>query len=81
MNQSFVEKHAPTLLVIAILLLWEVICRGFKVDPFVLPMPTAIWDSLLEFKKPIFDHALQTFWTTMVGFAVAVLVGIVLAAC
>lgn len=78
MNKSFIEKHAPALLVIAILLLWELICRGFKVDPFVLPMPSAIWDSLLEFKKPIFDHALQTFWTTMVGFAVAVLVGIIL---
>jgi NitT/TauT family transport system permease protein len=78
MNTSFVEKNAPSLLVIAILVLWEIICRGFKVDPFVLPMPTAIWDSLLEFKKPIFDHALQTFWTTMVGFGVAVLVGIIL---
>ena len=78
MNTNLIEKHAPSLLVIAILLLWEIICRGFKVDPFVLPMPTAIWDSLLEFKKPIFDHALQTFWTTMVGFGVAVLVGIFL---
>ena len=78
MNPSFVERHAPSLLVIGILLLWELICRGFKVDPFVLPMPSAIWDALLEFKKPIFDHALQTFWTTMVGFAIAVLVGLIL---
>ena len=78
MNPSLVERHAPSLLVIGILLLWELICRGFKVDPFVLPMPSAIWDALLEFKKPIFDHALQTFWTTMVGFAIAVLVGLIL---
>ena len=78
MNPSFVERHAPSLLVIGILLLWELICRGFKVDPFVLPMPSAIWDALLEFKKPIYDHALQTFWTTMVGFAIAVLVGLIL---
>ena len=78
MNPSFAERHAPSLLVIGILLLWELICRGFKVDPFVLPMPSAIWEALLEFKKPIFDHALQTFWTTMVGFAIAVLVGLIL---
>lgn len=78
MYQSFVEKHAPSLLVIAFLLLWEMSCRGFKIDPFVLPMPSAIWDAMLEYKKPIFDHAVQTFWTTMVGFGVAVLVGIVL---
>ena len=78
MNPSFAERHAPSLLVIGILLLWELICRGFKVDPFVLPMPSAIWEALLEFRKPIFDHALQTFWTTMVGFAIAVLVGLIL---
>jgi NitT/TauT family transport system permease protein len=63
---------------IGLLLLWELICRGFNVDPFVLPMPSAIWASLLEFKGPIMDHAWQTFWTTMIGFAVAVGVGIVL---
>ena len=78
MVQTFVEKHAPSLLVIAFLLLWELICRAFKIDPFVLPMPSAIFDAMLEYKKPIFDHALQTFWTTMVGFAIAVAVGIVL---
>ena len=78
MNLSFVEKHAPSLLVIAILLIWELVCRGLKVDPFILPMPTAIWDALLEYKKPVFDHAIQTLWTTMVGFAFSVLVGIIL---
>jgi NitT/TauT family transport system permease protein len=78
MHPSFIEKHAPTLLVVAILLLWEILCRGLKVDPFVLPMPSAIWDALMEFKKPVMDHAWQTFWTTMIGFAIAVVVGIVL---
>jgi NitT/TauT family transport system permease protein len=77
MNKSL-EKFSPALLVIALLLLWEIICRGFKIDPFVLPMPSAIWDSLIEFRKPIAEHAWQTFWTTMIGFGIAVAVGIVL---
>ena len=76
--QSFFEKHAPTLLTVALLLVWEGTCRIFTIDPFVLPMPSAIWDALLEYRGPIWDHAQQTFWTTMVGFAVAVVVGIVL---
>ena len=76
--QAFAEKHAPSLLTVSLLLLWELICRVFKVDPFILPMPTAIWDALIEYRGPIWDHAMQTLWTTMVGFAIAVLVGIVL---
>lgn len=78
MKNSFFERHAPTLLTVSLLVLWELICRLFKVDPFVLPMPSAIWNALIEFKKPIFDHAVQTFWTTMVGFAIAVAVGVIL---
>ena len=76
--QAFAEKHAPTLLTIGMLLLWELICRAFNVDPFVLPMPSAIWDALIEYRGPIWDHAVQTMWTTMVGFVIAVVVGIVL---
>ena len=78
MYQSFAEKHAPILLTVSLLLLWELICRAFKIDPFVLPMPSAIWDALIEYRGPIFDHSVQTFWTTMVGFAIAVAVGIFL---
>ena len=76
--QAFAEKHAPSLLTVSLLLLWELICRVFKVDPFILPMPSAIWDALVEYRGPIWDHAMQTLWTTMVGFVIAVAVGIVL---
>ena len=53
MYQNFAEKHAPTLLTISILLLWELVCRAFNVDPFVLPMPSAIWDSLIEYRAQV----------------------------
>jgi NitT/TauT family transport system permease protein len=76
--QKNLEKYSPALLVIALLLLWEFICRAFKVDPFILPTPSAIWGALVEYRGPIATHAWQTFWTTMVGFAFSVLVGIVL---
>ena len=76
--QKNLEKYSPALLVIGLLLIWEFICRAFKVDPFILPMPSAIWDSLIEYRGPIATHAWQTFWTTMVGFAISVVVGILL---
>lgn len=76
--QKNLEKFSPILLVIALLLLWEFVCRAFKVDPFILPAPSAIWDSLIEYRGPIATHAWQTFWTTMVGFAFSIVIGIVL---
>jgi NitT/TauT family transport system permease protein len=76
--QKNLEKYSPILLVLALLLIWEFICRAFKVDPFILPMPSAIWASMVEYRGPIATHAWQTFWTTMIGFAFSVVVGIVL---
>jgi NitT/TauT family transport system permease protein len=76
--QKNLEKYSPILLVLALLLIWEFICRAFKVDPFILPMPSAIWASAVEYRGPIATHAWQTFWTTMIGFAFSVVVGIVL---
>ena len=77
MNKNL-EKYSPAILVVILLLLWEFVCRAFKVDPFILPMPSAIWSSLVEFRGPIATHSWQTFWTTMVGFAFSIVIGVVL---
>ena len=62
----------------AILLLWELICRAFHVSDFIFPAPSAILQSLGQYAGPIAGHALQTFWTTMAGFAIGVGVGVVI---
>ena len=33
---------APWLLLIAVLLLWELVCRGFNVSEFIFPAPSRI---------------------------------------
>jgi NitT/TauT family transport system permease protein len=45
--------------------------RLFEVRPFILPTPSAVLASCWEFLGAIRMHAWQTFWTTMVGFALA----------
>jgi NitT/TauT family transport system permease protein len=72
------ESWASWLLLAAILVLWEVICRVFHVSDFIFPAPTAILASLSQYAGPISGHALQTFWTTMAGFAIGVVVGVLL---
>ena len=77
-KQSTLVKAAPWLLTIALFLIWQAICIGFKVPDYLLPAPSAIWAAGLEFHSPIMMHATQTFLTTLAGFALAVVVGLVL---
>jgi NitT/TauT family transport system permease protein len=72
------ESWASWLVLAAILVLWELICRAFHVSDFIFPAPSAIFASLAQYARPISQHALQTFWTTMAGFAIGVVVGVLL---
>src|ERR671938_38031 len=72
------EAWAPWLVLAALLILWELICRVFRVSDFIFPAPSAIVVSLKQYAGPISAHALQTFWTTMAGFAIGVVVGLLL---
>ena len=72
------EKWSPWIVLTAIMLAWEALCRGFGVSDFIFPAPSAIFTSLMQYAGPISGHALQTFWTTMAGFAIGVAVGLLL---
>ena len=76
MNQKRLENWAPWLVMLVVLVVWQAICSLFKVSDFIFPSPYTIALSLVEYAKPIAGHAWQTFWTTMIGFAVAVAVGL-----
>jgi NitT/TauT family transport system permease protein len=43
-----------------------------------LPEPGRIWNQLVEFRGLIAGHAWRTFWVTMVGFGIAIVVGVLL---
>ena len=77
-TQRKLEKWSSWILLAAILVVWEVVCRAFKVSDFIFPAPTAIYQSLQQYAGPISGHALQTLWTTMAGFGLGVVVGVLL---
>ena len=77
-KQRPLERWSPWIVLAAILILWELICRGFQISDFIFPAPSAILLSLKQYAGPISGHALQTFWTTMSGFAIGVVVGVLL---
>jgi NitT/TauT family transport system permease protein len=72
------EKLAPWLFTIGLFVIWEAVCRIFKVNQFVLPAPSAIFGAIVEFWRPLLRHSMVTLWTTVAGFALAVVFGVVL---
>ncbi len=78
MNPKQRERYAPWFLLITVLLLWEAICRGFNISEFLFPSPTMVAEKLYEFRWVIAAHAWRTFWVTMVGFGISIVVGTML---
>ncbi len=78
MNKALKAKLAPIGLLVAVIVIWELICRVFQVSEFIFPTPSAIVASLIEFFPVIMGHAWKTFWTTMVGFGISIVVGVAL---
>jgi NitT/TauT family transport system permease protein len=72
------ERYAPWLLLAAVLILWELICRGFGISEFIFPAPTRIAQQMVEFSGVIAGHAWRTYWVTMLGFGIAIVVGVLL---
>ena len=78
MHKKTVERWSPWLLLLAIILLWQIICSAFNVSEFIFPSPWAIGTQLVEFGGVIAAHAWRTYWVTMAGFGIAIVVGVLL---
>jgi NitT/TauT family transport system permease protein len=75
---STLEKLSPLLFTIAIFVIWEGACRIFHVDKFILPAPSEAFAAMVQYWRPLMRHSTVTLWTTMAGFALAIVFGIVL---
>ena len=79
-KEKKLEAAAPWLLLIATIVLWQGLCMAFDVSEFVFPSPWRIAEQAWEHHAAILSHAWRTFWVTMVGFAIAIVVGVLLGA-
>ena len=80
MNLRRSEHYAPWLLLLAILIVWEAVIRVFGVSEFIFPSPSGIWQETMAYKAIILGHAWRTYWVTMAGFGIAIVVGVLLGA-
>ena len=67
------------IVIAALLLLWEGAIHAFDIKPFLLPSPIAVVAELADSPGWYAAHAGQTLLQTFLGFALAVVLGIVMA--
>ena len=72
------ERWSPVVVLVAVLLLWQLIVVVFNIAEFIFPSPLQIAQQFIEFKGALLEAAWKTFWVTMVGFAVSIVVGVML---
>jgi NitT/TauT family transport system permease protein len=72
------ERWSPLVVLAATLLLWQLVVMLFRVPEFIFPSPLQITREFIEFKGPLLEAAWKTLWVTMVGFAIAIAVGVML---
>jgi NitT/TauT family transport system permease protein len=66
----------PWLVIIAMFLLWELFVHVFRIEQFVLPAPSAVFESMWQWRWPLLENSWQTFMTTAIGFLFAVVFGL-----
>jgi NitT/TauT family transport system permease protein len=78
MSRKQIERWAPFALLALVVALWQLVCSVFSIPEFIFPAPLAIADAMAEFSGPIAEAAWKTFWVTMVGFGISIVVGVLL---
>ncbi|GJD99791.1 ABC transporter permease [Methylobacterium isbiliense] len=74
------QRLFAVLLIVGFFAAWEVLCVALGVSDLILPRPSQILATLIARAPVLWPHMLQTLGTTMLGFALGVLTGLVIGA-
>jgi NitT/TauT family transport system permease protein len=72
------QRAAPFVLLVVLVAAWQLACSVLAIPEFIFPSPLLIAQALAEFTGPIAKAAWKTFWVTLVGFALSIVVGVLL---
>ena len=67
---------APWLYTIALFAIWEVMVRAMGISQTILPAPSRIAEAMVQYWSPIWKNSVQTLYTTVLGFLIAVVAGL-----
>jgi NitT/TauT family transport system permease protein len=72
------ERLSPWLITAGVLVVWEIAVHLLQIRTYILPPPTVVAEAMWRFQGAILENSIQTLWTTIAGFAIAVAFGLVL---
>ena len=78
MNPKTLERWAPFVTAAALLLVWQLVCSAFAIADYIFPSPLTIAQAMGQYAAPIGEAAWKTFWVTMLGFGISIVVGVLL---
>jgi NitT/TauT family transport system permease protein len=78
LQSRVLQAAMPWLVMAAFLLVWEAACVGFAIQEIVLPRPSRIMAVSVDRFDILLRFCLETLWTTLIGFALAIACGLVL---
>jgi NitT/TauT family transport system permease protein len=70
---------APTVTLLGLVVAWEVLARAAAVPAFLLPLPSSIVETGVEWRQHLPGHFAVTLAETLAGFALSIVVGAPLA--
>jgi len=76
MSQHLRHRAGSAALIIGFFLLWELFCWGGGISDVVLPRPSKVFVTLILRFPAIWPHAIQTLYTTLVGFGFGIAIGV-----
>ncbi len=72
------ERWSPLIVLAGILLLWQAFVSALAIPDYIFPGPWQIAGEFMEFKGPLLEAAWKTFWVTLLGFGLSIVVGVLL---
>jgi NitT/TauT family transport system permease protein len=77
-QRDILKLAMPWLVMLAFLLVWELACLIFDIQEILLPRPSRIFAVFYQRFDILLDYCLQTLWTTVAGFGLAIVGGLLL---
>ncbi len=73
-----IKVLSPAAFVVAMFAAWELVCVAFSVPLTILPAPSDVFAALWQYRDPIASNSVVTLWTTLLGFLIATVFGLLL---
>ncbi len=73
-----IKVLSPSAFVVAMFAIWELMCAAFGVPLTILPAPSDVFAALWQYRDPIASNSVVTLWTTLLGFLIATVFGLLL---